>query len=239
MFSVILNKRWRLWGYLLWNWSSAKTPLQRSLQGQLQLIPAAGAAGHQVSMSLPDWIWKGLQSHSFFLDTNRWMRLCTPFCQTCRFGEQIVRQIVQRSGRRQEVSGVCRMGERWDVGAMCVGAVLGDAPRPSPSWERGLGLVRPNIGVVEGESWCFLLVLRAILTKLGEGKNYYRYKITELVKRHNSPVVHTTERNWEFLDQFVTATDLLCYFQAVTQSLHPPSVKQQGLEQFVSLKACI
>lgn len=121
--------------------------------------------------------------------------------------------------------GVRRMGECWDVSAVCVGAVLGDAPRPSPSFEQGLGLVKPNTGVVEGENWCFLLVLRAILTKPCEGKRCYRYKITELVKRHNSPVVHTIERNWEFLDQFLTATDLLCYFQAVTKSLHPPSVK--------------
>lgn len=31
--------------------------------------------------------------------------------------------------------------------------------------------MRPNMGVVGGESWCFLMVLRAISAKPGEGKH--------------------------------------------------------------------
>lgn len=66
------------------------------------------------------------------------------------------------------------------------------------------------MGVVGGESWCFLMVLRAILTKPDESKYYYRYKIIALIKRHNSPVVHAMERNWEFLDQFLTLPQTSC-----------------------------
>lgn len=60
-----------------------------------------------------------------------------------------------------------------------------------------------------------------------------------LVKRHNSPVVPTGDGLGALGSVFDFATELQCYFQAVTQSLHPPSVKQPGLEQFVSLEVCI
>lgn len=140
----------------------------------------------------------------------------------------------------EEVGGlwgcVCRMGCQSCVSGSCAGRCSWTFPQ---LWV-GSGLVRPNVGVVGGESCCFLMVLRVILTTPGEDKHYDRYKIIALAKRHNSPVVHTMERNWEFLDQFLTLPQTLqCYFRAVTKSLRPPSVKQPGLEQFVSLEASI
>lgn len=137
MSSVIPNKWWKLWGYLLWNWNSAKIYLQRSLLEQQQLIPTTGAAGHRVSLGLPDWIGNRFLSPSFLLDTKGWVRLCTPGCQICRFGKQIVRQIVQESGRRWGLCGVVFVG--WGCQCCVSGSCAGRCSWTFPSFEAKRG----------------------------------------------------------------------------------------------------
>lgn len=65
---------------------------------------------------------------------------------------QINREVDCSEGcRRWEVCGVVFIGWEGDgiVSAVCLGSLRGDAPGPCPSFEGGLGHVRPNMGVLE------------------------------------------------------------------------------------------
>lgn len=70
---------------------------------------------------------------------------------------------------------VRRAGERCVVSAGCLGMAVEGGPGPPSRFGGGgggLGLVRPNTGVIGDSSWCFLMVSRAVLTEHGEGKQY-------------------------------------------------------------------
>lgn len=89
----------------------------------------------------------------------------------------------RKADRVQEV------GRRWEVCGIVFVGLARDALSVLGVWEwrwkgvldlrpglggggAGLGLVRPNTGVIGDSSWCFLMVSRAVLTEHGEGKQY-------------------------------------------------------------------
>lgn len=59
-----------------------------------------------------------------------------------------------------------------ETGRLLVGTVAEGVLDLHPGLRGGLGLMRPNLGVIRDKSWCFLVVSRALLTAHGEGKQY-------------------------------------------------------------------
>lgn len=130
IFSVIPNKRLKLWGFLPWNLSSAKMYLQRWHLLQWQLTLAAGAGwmkllDTRVSVVLPDQIGKVFLNHKYLQDTNaqRTLRcqllvqqLC---CQICRFSKLVARHVVFRMLGGGGTSVRMCSQDWWEVDCQC------------------------------------------------------------------------------------------------------------------------